>query len=107
MARRLDRWRRGGQYVAAVVDAPVLYKAGWDVYCDSILFVDAPWEVRAKRAADRGWSLEQLRRRQAMQPSLEWQRERADVVIENGSAAEQTTEQIERFWQSLLQASGK
>ena len=55
---------------AAVLDAPVLYKAGWDQYCDRILFVDAPLEVRAARAAQRGWSREQLQARQEMQPSI-------------------------------------
>ncbi len=103
VARRLQRWRECRRFFAAVLDAPVLYKVGWDHYCDRILFVDAPWETRWKRVALRGWSLSQLQRRQAMQPDLDEQRARADVVIDSSGDPAQTTEQIERFWQGLRQ----
>ena len=35
---------------ALVLDAPLLMEAGWDRFCDKILFVDAPREVRLDRA---------------------------------------------------------
>ena len=107
IARRLERLAQSTAVLAAVLDAPVLYKAGWDAYCDQILFVEAPWEVRAARAARRGWSREQLRARQSMQPPLDYQRGRADVVIDNGGPLEQTIEQIEKFWQSLTEEHKK
>src|SRR4029079_14745734 len=29
-----------------VIDAPLLFEAGWDKFCDKILFVDAPRDIR-------------------------------------------------------------
>jgi dephospho-CoA kinase len=43
---------------AIVVDAALLFEAGWHQLCDHLLFVDAPSETRRQRAAERGWSLE-------------------------------------------------
>ncbi len=42
-----------------------------------------------------------------MQPPLDYQRGRADVVIDNGGPLEQTIEQIEKFWQSLTEEHKK
>jgi dephospho-CoA kinase len=107
MTRRLERWRQRGSVAVAVLDAPVLHKAGWDRYCDRILFVDAPWEVRVARAAQRGWSRSQLQARQSMQPSTATQRERADVVIDNGGSFAATICQIDAFWAATLPTNRK
>ncbi len=80
---------------------PVLYKAGWDAYCDIIIFVDADSATRAARARQRGWSDEQWRAREAAQPALALQRARADVVLDNSGTREQLMAQVEKFWQSL------
>ena len=53
-----------------MLDAAVLYKAGWDAYCDIIIFVDADAAMRAARARQRGWSDEQWQAREAAQPPL-------------------------------------
>ncbi len=83
---------------ALVLDAPLLLRAGWDRWCDVLVFVDAPEEVRAARAAARGWSTEQFRRREAAQEPLEEKRRRAHVVIDNSGPPERTREQVEQFW---------
>lgn len=103
MTKCLARWRQRGSVAAAVLDAPVLYKAGWDQFCDKILFVDAPLAVRAARAAQRGWSFDQLQTRQEMQPSIPFQRKRADVVIDNGGTLAATIQQIDTFWGTLFE----
>jgi dephospho-CoA kinase len=104
--QQLQRWRGEEHVTAVVIDAPVLYKAGWDAYCDWIVFVDAPFPVRVARAALRGWSPAQLQARQERQPSLAYQRARADVVIDNGGTREATAEQVQAFWDRLF-PSGK
>ena len=83
-----------------ILDAPILFKAGWDRFCDVILFVDASVETRAARASERGWSVEELERREAAQFSLQIKRERADVVIDNSGTIEETERQVARFWRS-------
>jgi dephospho-CoA kinase len=99
---QLERWRDDPRVPAVVIDAPVLYKAGWDDYCDQIVFVDAPYPVRVARAGRRGWTPEQLHARQERQPSLAYQRARADVVIDNGGSWESMVEQVRAFWDRLF-----
>jgi dephospho-CoA kinase len=98
LAKHLRRWRSQGRIAVAVLDAPVLYKAGWERYCDHVVFVDAPLAVRAARAAQRGWSLSELQARQAAQPDLSLQRHRADAVIDNGGSPSETGRQLDALW---------
>ena len=57
-ARMEERLRKpasdSGEYRVVVLDAPVLHKAGWDAYCDLLLFVDADEGLRAARATAAG-----------------------------------------------------
>lgn len=87
---------------AAVLDAPLLLEAGWDRLCERLVFVDAPREVRLCRAKARGWSEEDFAAREAVQESLNFKRERADLVVDNSGSPEQTQAQLERFWQSFI-----
>lgn len=87
---------------AAVLDAPLLLEVGWDRWCDKLVFVDAPWEVRQARALARGWSVEQFAAREAAQWPVEQKRLRADIIIDNSGSLEQTRRQVLQFWQSLI-----
>jgi dephospho-CoA kinase len=69
---------------AYVIDAPLLFEAGVDQECDAVIFVDAPRKLRLERLMrDRGWSEEELNRRESSQLSLDEKRSRADYVVEN------------------------
>ena len=85
----------------AVLDAPVMLKAGWDRFCDHIVFVDAPPETRLSRAAQRGWRQEDFAARESAQEPIAVKRARADLVIDNSGSPEQTREQVERLWREL------
>jgi dephospho-CoA kinase len=86
----------------AVLDAPVMLKAGWDRLCDQIWFVDCPYEIRLKRAQARGWSEDEFRRRELAQEPVDRKRELADLVLDNSRDIAYTHQQIERFWHSLI-----
>jgi len=86
---------------AIVLDVPLLIEAGWNKFCDKVVFVDAPRELRLARAAARGWTEADFARREATQESLETKRKLADVVIDNSGSPESAQAQIEHFWQSL------
>lgn len=86
----------------AVLDAPLILEAGWDNLCDKLMFVDAPRQVRLSRALARGWREEDFAAREAVQESLDFKRERADVVVDNSGTPEHTQAQLERFWHSLF-----
>ena len=87
---------------AAVLDAPVMLKAGWDRMCQRIIFVDAPRDVRLARARQRGWTEADFAAREAAQEPLETKRSRADVTIDNSLTRQHLFAQVDRFWQSLF-----
>lgn len=85
----------------AILDAPVLLKAGWDRFCDRIVFVDASRPVRLARALARGWSEAEFNDRESAQESLTFKADRADDSIDNSGSAEETRAQIMRLWRRL------
>lgn len=101
MRDQISQLATQGAVDAVVLDAALLLEAGWDEYCDQILFVDAPLEIRQARAASRGWSPEDFAAREAAQRSLAEKRSRSTVVIDNSASPEKTIAQIQRFWNSL------
>ena len=97
----LDRLLLDPRTPAVVLDAPVMIKAGWNGFCDHLVFVEAPRELRVWRARQRGWSQEDFDRREAAQESLNAKRDLADVVIDNSGTPEATAEQVDDLWRSL------
>jgi dephospho-CoA kinase len=87
---------------AAVLDAPLLTEAGWNRYCDWLIFVDAPRLLRLARARARGWSETDFAAREGVQESLDSKRKLADVVIDNSGSPEETRAQVEQFWRSHI-----
>ena len=83
---------------AVVLDAPVMFKAGWDRLCDKIVFVHAEEAIRQQRVAERGWLPEELKRREVRQVSIATKRSRATDVIDNSLSIEETFLQIEALW---------
>jgi dephospho-CoA kinase len=86
----------------AVLDAPLLIEAGWDNFCEKIVYIDAPRSLRCQRAAARGWSEEDFTAREGAQDSLDRKRSRVDVTIDNSGPPERTLAQVEQFWESLV-----
>ena len=73
--------RRAGESV--LLDVPLLLEGGLVAECQHVVFVDAPDAVRERRAAGRGWTPDELARREAAQLPLAQKRARADFVIDN------------------------
>lgn len=86
---------------AVLLDAAVMFKAGWNRFCDKIVFVEVPRPLRLQRARQRGWSEADFAAREASQESLDNKREAADVIIDNSGSPDETLVQVRRFWQSL------
>ncbi len=90
---------------AVVLDAPKLYEAGLGDYCDAVIFVEADWSDRVRRvAASRGWTEDELRRRENLQNSLDTKRAKADHVLINHSSLDQLRIDVERVFSSVLDA---
>lgn len=86
---------------AVVLDAPLLFEAGWAAICQAVLLVDAPLELRTARAAARGWSPEELARREATQLPIEEKRRRSTHVIDNSGNLDDLDARVGRFWSQV------
>lgn len=84
-----------------VIDAALLLEAGWDEFCEKIIYVDAPNTVVLERANKRGWSAREYADRAAAQMPLDRKRARADFVLDNSGSPEQLRAEVDRVWQSL------
>ncbi|MFT5093572.1 MAG: dephospho-CoA kinase [Porticoccaceae bacterium] len=81
-----------------VLDAAVMLEAGWNDLCDTIVFVDTPFETRLKRVEEnRGWTADELRRREASQVSLEDKRAVSELIVDNSGSLENAVQQLAAF----------
>jgi dephospho-CoA kinase len=101
LQEEIDRLKTQGEAPAAVLDAAVMFKAGWHRKCDRLIFVDAPPQTRLERALQRGWTAEHFAAREAAQLAVEEKRKLADTVIDNSATLQHTHQQVESFWRSL------
>jgi dephospho-CoA kinase len=83
LEEQIESLRRNGDCRLVLMDAAVMLESGWSQVCDLIVYVDVPFAVRLARVAGRGWTEEELRRREASQWPVERKRAAADVVIDN------------------------
>lgn len=89
---------------AFVADSPLLFEANLDGDCDVILFVECPLELRAARLREtRGWSKEELVRRESNQLPLDFKRDRADYVVRNHSDVEALAQEVRRVFSRIVQ----
>ena len=80
------------------LESAILFESGFNAYVDKVLFVDAPEEVRLKRAMLRdGANEEQIRARMKMQQP-ELHRLQADFIIDNSTSDDtRLLEQLDRM----------
>ena len=80
-----------------------LYEAGLHELCDAVIFVDADWAARVERvAAARGWTEDELRRRENLLNPLDRKRTIADHVVVNHSSIGALRSEVERVFSSVL-----
>lgn len=88
---------------AIILDAALLLEAGWADECDAVIFIDTPVELRQQRAAaNRGWSAEELKRRETSQWSLLKKRQNAQFVVNNSGSAEAAAEQMKLVLEKII-----
>jgi dephospho-CoA kinase len=91
----MDKARRDPSTPLVVLDAAVMLEAGWDGVCDELVYVDVPRELRLRRIAEqRGWSEEEVARRERAQLPAEVKARRADHVLDNAGSLNDLTRQV-------------
>jgi dephospho-CoA kinase len=103
--RRLREQYQSDPSVTAIVeDTPLLLEKNLEGDCDVLVYVDASLETRARRVREsRGWSEEELTRRQKSQTPLDIKRARADYVIDNNAGEAETFSHVRRVLSQILQ----
>jgi len=86
-----------------VLDAPLIYEGGLEGWCEAIVFVEADRHVReARTSAQRQWDADELARRESAQTSPDAKQRRADFVISNNGAPEETRRQSRAVFRAIL-----
>jgi dephospho-CoA kinase len=95
ITQEIDRARLQPEIKFVVLDAAIMLESGWAWFCDKIIFVDVPREQRlARLLAQRGWSEEEVNRRERAQMSLQEKRRCADAVVNNAASPEEVAHQV-------------
>jgi dephospho-CoA kinase len=82
---------------AVLLDAAVLFEAGWNDLCHLVVYVDVPRDQRVDRLRrDRGWSDPEIERRESSQLSLETKRSRSQFIVDNSRSLEDSGRELEQ-----------
>ena len=84
-----------------VVEVPLLFEAGLEKCFALTVCVDAPGNLRLKRAAARGWTSAEFRRRDAAQLTAGEKAVRADVVIGNDGSLKDLRKKVDYLFKFL------
>lgn len=99
---RIDGFRSSGAEVV-VVEAALLFEAGWDSLVQEVWVTDSSTELVVERLAKRsGMSEEDARRRVDSQMSREERLERADFVIDNSTDVTSMHAAVNELWSTRV-----
>ena len=89
---------------AFVIDAPLLFEAGLQAECDAVIFVDTDRTERlARLSKTRGWTEDDLKKREESQLPLDEKRSGSDYVIVNNGDLQNLIEQVRRVLHDMTQ----
>ena len=88
--------------LVSLLDVPLLFESGWDRSCDEIWCVDAKRELRAERAAKRGWQPDELTKREGRQLSIQNKIQLSNYVLENNGTLDQLHHTSGQHWQRMM-----
>ena len=89
-----------------VLDMPLLLEVGWEKKCDFLVFVNCSEEKRRERIAKNAKiDIQQLKKRENFQISLDKKKQKAHYVLNNNSDKSDMAEQIARIFSSMTESS--
>lgn len=101
--RIIESARRDGRCPAVALDAPLIIEAGLDSLCDAIVFVETSESARMERLrSSRGWTPDEMARREKFQESLIYKRQRADYIVDNNGSPEDAALQAAVIWEKVV-----
>ena len=102
----MEQYLMDGGIKAIAWDVPLLFEVGLDRDCDAVVFVDTPRPIRLQRLQkNRGWTPEELDRREKLQFPLDKKTQLADYCMDNSRDQASTLRLVQKVLsQILLQA---
>jgi len=97
LKEQLEQLKKNG-CEAVILDAAVMFKAGWDRFCTRIVFIRVPHAVRVARAKSRGWTPAELDARENRQTPLAEKERKATDFLDNDSSLESLRRQVRELW---------
>jgi len=108
MAEQIADARARRDVPAVVVDAAVLFEAGWNDLCTHLVFVDCPPDQRLRRVrAGRQWDEETWRQRERSQDFLDTKRQMCEDTIDGSSDVSHLVEQLRKLFHRIVIASDR
>ncbi len=101
MRSELDAIRDRRPEGLVVIDAPLLLESEFRNVCDEIVMVRTPGSSRLERTAARGWSDDDLKRRESFQTSLEEKERASDRIIDNAGSMEDLKSKITALFEEM------
>ena len=92
---------------AIIWDTPLLFEVGLDKECDALVFVKVPREVRLERVRkNRGWTPEELDKRENFQFPLDKKAELSDYCLNNTGDSASSLRQVQQVLSQILASVG-
>ena len=89
---------------AIVIDAALLFEAGWDKLCTATVFVEAPFEARLARVIEnRSWTKQMLAERELMQIPLDKKAQMCCYTLSNYTDTSTLFENAQLLYQQIIQ----
>jgi dephospho-CoA kinase len=99
---RIEQFRAVGASVV-VVEAALMFEAGWETLVDEVWVVDSPLDLVMKRLyARNGMDEAEVNRRIKSQMDIRERLERADVVVDNGGDLAALEQVVDSLWESRI-----
>ena len=102
VADRIEQFRAVGAPVV-VVEAALMFEAGWETRVDEVWVVDSPLDLVMKRLyARNGMDEAEVNRRIKSQMDIRERLERADVVVDNAGDLAALEQVVDSLWESRI-----
>lgn len=88
----------------SLLDVPLLFESGWDLFCDQVWCIDADSDVRAQRAAGRGWQSDEITKRERRQRSISDKARLSNVVVQNNGTIDDLHQTLDDHWNRLIES---
>lgn len=102
-AARLSKKKSSASFL--VVEVPLLFEKGFNRWFDQTLSVSAPRKIRHGRLLKRGWTMDEIRRRENSQWSQKRKNQKADWVLFNSGTKKELRYTVHRWLGRIQKAA--